>query len=108
MIVITGANGFIGRKLVVSVLNLGYKNVRCFVRPSGDTTLLESIKADYPEKNVEILKGNLLSGEECAAAAKGMSIVYQLAAGKEKTSNIFPLYCLFPILFKFFHIKRIV
>ncbi len=85
LILITGANGFIGKRLVESILKRGFRNIRCFVRPSGDLTRLESIKTDYPDRNIDILKGNLLSRDDCRAAARDAVLVYHLAAGKEKT-----------------------
>src|SRR5204862_4253206 len=37
------------------------------------------------EKNVELISGDLLSREDCQKAAKGVSIIYHLAAGIEKS-----------------------
>ena len=34
-ILITGANGFIGSKVVEALLRYGFKNLRCFCRPSA-------------------------------------------------------------------------
>jgi len=85
LILITGANGFIGKKLVENILNRGFTNLRCFVRPSGDLTQLDRIASSYPDRNIEILKGNLLSRDDCRAAVRGALLVYHLAAGKEKT-----------------------
>ena len=85
LILITGANGFIGKKLVGNLLERGFTNLRFLARPAGDLTHLESIRADYPERNIDIVKGNLLSKDDCRAAARGALLVYHLAAGKEKT-----------------------
>jgi nucleoside-diphosphate-sugar epimerase len=37
------------------------------------------------EAGVEFVKGNLLSREACAAAVRGVSVIYHLAAGTDKT-----------------------
>jgi FlaA1/EpsC-like NDP-sugar epimerase len=36
LILVTGASGFIGSRVVHCLLNLGFRNVRCLVRPSDD------------------------------------------------------------------------
>ena len=36
LILVTGATGFIGSRVVESLLDLGFRNVRCFARPSSD------------------------------------------------------------------------
>jgi nucleoside-diphosphate-sugar epimerase len=40
---------------------------------------------EFSRANVEIVKGNLLSRDNCMTAAEGVSIIYHLAAGIEKT-----------------------
>ena len=35
-ILITGATGFIGARVVQSLLDRGFRNLRCFARPSSD------------------------------------------------------------------------
>lgn len=84
-ILITGANGFIGSRVVEHLLRLGYHNLRCFVRPSSKLSRLEAVIAASGAKNVEILPGNLLSREDANRAARGAVVVYHLAAGIEKT-----------------------
>jgi nucleoside-diphosphate-sugar epimerase len=46
---------------------------------------MEMTKSEYPDRNIDIFKGNLLSREDCHAATKNAVVVYHLAAGKEKT-----------------------
>ncbi len=36
-LLITGATGFIGSRLVETLLDRGFRNLRCFARPSSDT-----------------------------------------------------------------------
>jgi nucleoside-diphosphate-sugar epimerase len=82
-ILVTGAAGFIGAKVVASLLQLGFRNLRCFARPSSNIAKLErSISESRGEGSIEIVKGNLLSGEDCAKATKDISLVYHLAAGR--------------------------
>ena len=41
VILITGANGFVGSKVVEILINMGFKNLKCFVRPTSDLTLFK-------------------------------------------------------------------
>jgi nucleoside-diphosphate-sugar epimerase len=84
-ILITGSNGFIGSRLVDTLLRLGFSNLRCFVRPSSNLTALNAILATAPGARVEVMRGNLLSREDCAKAASDIRVIFHLAAGIEKT-----------------------
>ena len=84
-ILITGANGFIGRRVVECVLEKGFSNVRCLARPSGNLTELNKIITASGKGKVEIIEGNLLSREDCQRASAGVSVVFHLAAGVEKS-----------------------
>ena len=46
-ILVTGAAGFIGFKLVENLLNRGFHNVRCFARPSSDVARLNALAAQH-------------------------------------------------------------
>jgi nucleoside-diphosphate-sugar epimerase len=85
-ILVTGSTGFIGSKLVEILLEYGYRNIRCFVRPSSQLGRLEkTIKQFDAAKSIELITGNLLSREDCRKAAERISIIYHLAAGMEKS-----------------------
>lgn len=86
LILITGSNGFIGSKVVEALLSYGFRNLRCFVRPSSNLTSLNNIiSVTAGEAKIEILKGNLLSCEDSLKAVKDVSLIYHLAAGIEKS-----------------------
>lgn len=84
-ILITGANGFVGSRVARTLLTIGFKRVRCLARPTGKTRSFEAIVREFGEGSVEIIRGNLLSRETCLAAAAGVSVIYHLAAGVEKS-----------------------
>lgn len=84
-ILVTGANGFIGSRVVRTLLSYGFKRVRCFVRPSSNLTSLNKISDSYNNAEIEMVKGNLLSPEGCRSATKDVSVIFHLAAGIEKT-----------------------
>jgi nucleoside-diphosphate-sugar epimerase len=86
VILITGANGFIGPRVVLSLLNLGFRNLRCFVRPTSDLRKLEALQKAGTDARIEVMRGNLLSLNECIAATKDAAIVIHLAAGRGEKS----------------------
>jgi nucleoside-diphosphate-sugar epimerase len=85
LLLVTGATGFIGSRLVQGLLDRGFRNVRCFVRPSSDAARLASAGRAHGAR-VEVFTGNLLSREDCAAATKDVAIVFHLAAGRGEKS----------------------
>jgi nucleoside-diphosphate-sugar epimerase len=85
-ILVTGSNGFIGARVVENLLERGFFNLRCFVRPSSKLQSLKKILEKFPmAKNVEIVSGDLLSREDCQNAAKEISVIFHLAAGFDKS-----------------------
>lgn len=86
-ILVTGATGFIGLRLVVNLLDRGFRNIRCFARPSGALGRLEALAADSRNgARLEIVRGNLLSRADCAVAAAGVTVIFHLAAGRGEKS----------------------
>jgi nucleoside-diphosphate-sugar epimerase len=86
VILVTGAAGFIGAALVANLLARGHRRLRCLVRHSSDLTRLEAARLARVGDGVEVLRGNLLSSEDCAAATRDAVIVYHLAAGRGEKS----------------------
>jgi nucleoside-diphosphate-sugar epimerase len=86
LILVTGATGFIGAALVESLLDRGFRNVRCFARPSSQLNSLEALSQRHNGVGIEVVKGNLLSREDCAAAVKDATVIFHLATGKDGKS----------------------
>jgi nucleoside-diphosphate-sugar epimerase len=80
---VSGANGFIGTRVVEALAGYGFKKIRCFVRPTGNRAMLEEIVKSTGCG--EIIPGNLLSQKDCDAAVSGSAIIFHLAAGNEKS-----------------------
>jgi nucleoside-diphosphate-sugar epimerase len=81
-ILITGASGFIGSRVVEGLLNRGFRNLICFGRPSGKLDKIEDmLKRRTPGAQVRALKGNLLSRQDCETACKEVALIIHLAAG---------------------------
>src|SRR5262245_9168129 len=82
-ILVTGAAGFIGRRVVDELLRRGYSKLRCMVRPSGDLQALDDIVRRHgAAEGVGVVKGNLLSTEDCLRATNDVAVIYHLAAGR--------------------------
>jgi nucleoside-diphosphate-sugar epimerase len=81
-ILVTGAAGFIGPRLVNTLLARGFKKVRCLVRETSNLTRLrEAIENNKGQSRVELFKGSLLSKDDCLNMTRDISVVYHLAAG---------------------------
>ena len=84
-VLVTGAKGFVGSVVVRQLLQRGFTNIRCFARTSAGNDYLAETARAFPDANVEILTGNLLSTGDCRRAAAGAALVYHLAAGTGKS-----------------------
>lgn len=71
-ILITGATGFIGKRLLYRLDEQGYR-VRCLLRPSSRLNLPVPLK-----HSPEIVRGDLLDPASLVAAMDGMDIAYYL------------------------------
>jgi nucleoside-diphosphate-sugar epimerase len=84
-ILITGSRGLLGSRLVATLLERGFRNLRCFTRTSSDIRTLEDLATRY-DADLEIMRGNLLSRADCDTAARDVAVVYHLAAGMGEKS----------------------
>ena len=85
-ILITGSNGFIGARVVAILLEYGFRNLRCFVRPSSNLDRLNKVLKHFDAvDDVELITGDLLIRDDCRRASDGASIIFHLAAGIQKS-----------------------
>jgi nucleoside-diphosphate-sugar epimerase len=84
-ILVTGASGFIGSRVCEALLKRGFSNIRCLARPSSDAPRLQALSLKYPG-HLEVIKGNLLSRQDCSRVMGGIFLVYHLAAGRGEKS----------------------
>jgi nucleoside-diphosphate-sugar epimerase len=87
LILVTGASGFIGSRLVQRLLDLGFHNVRCFIRLSANKARGDALSGlRHKGARVEVIKGNLLSPEDCIVATQEVAVIFHCAAGRGEKS----------------------
>lgn len=77
--IITGATGFLGRRLVQALCEDGAR-VRCLVRASSDTASLQQSLGDFWSQ-VEIERVRLAEADDCRRALTPGATLYHVAAG---------------------------
>src|SRR5437867_5739736 len=82
LILVTGATGFVGPRVVVCLLNRGFKNIRCFTRSSNAPANREYFVGHPDRGGVQWVTGNLLSRKDCITATEDVSVILHLAAGR--------------------------
>jgi nucleoside-diphosphate-sugar epimerase len=80
-ILLTGASGFIGAKVLEELQQRGFRNVRCLVRNSTKVARLHEGSGSTAGPKVEFFQGDLLAKGDCKAAVRDVSVIYHLAAG---------------------------
>lgn len=87
LILVTGAGGFIGSRVVEQLLELGFLNLRCLVRSEKSRAKLQALAQRVSGNgNIEILHGNLLSPTDCLRATENAAVIVHLAAGRGEKS----------------------
>lgn len=77
---VTGSNGFLGTRLVRSLLMQGAKDVVCLVRPGSYRDRLRRVIADFPASRVSMREGTLNRVDAAAQAVRGCDRIFHLAA----------------------------
>jgi nucleoside-diphosphate-sugar epimerase len=86
LILVTGAAGFVGSRVIHNLLERGYHRIRCFVRPSSSASEIVSLIGTGQFPGLHIYRGNLLSHEDCRRAVQDTAVVIHLAAGRGEKS----------------------
>ena len=77
-ILVTGASGFIGSRLLKSLYENGYTNLRA-------TTFARELRNDFDGTNtIEHIKGDLQTAQFCEEVVKNVDVIFHCAAN---TSN---------------------
>jgi nucleoside-diphosphate-sugar epimerase len=79
-VLVTGASGFLGSRVVRQLCDCGLPHIRCFIRPNSDISALERVRDQYPATRIEYVVGNLLCLSDAIRATQGVDAVCHLAA----------------------------
>lgn len=80
-ILVTGAGGFLGVRVVQRLLAHGHTGIRCMLRDRSKVGRLQEAAQSCPQANLEFVFGNLCVRADCAKVVEGVSLVIHLAAG---------------------------
>lgn len=81
-ILVTGAAGFIGIRVVDNLLGRGFNNIRCLIRDTTNIPKLERVINNHSgSSRAKIVAGNLLSQDDCIKYTQDVAVIYHLAAG---------------------------
>src|SRR5262245_7711453 len=86
VVLVTGSTGFLGARVVRSLLSRGFRNIRCFTRRSIDLDTFDVVVDGHRTAGVNLVRGNLLSRDDCIKATKDVAVIYHLAAGTGEKS----------------------
>lgn len=79
MILVTGAAGFLGRRVVRGLAERGVPRIRCVVRPG---TAVSAVPTDFPACAVELVMASFNDSAGLKRAFDGVEVVYHVAAAK--------------------------
>jgi nucleoside-diphosphate-sugar epimerase len=85
-VLVTGAAGFIGSRVVANLATRGFEGIRCILRHGSADRILPAAGNGSHLAPIEVLRGNLLSESDCSRAVEGVRVIYHLAAGSGEKS----------------------
>jgi nucleoside-diphosphate-sugar epimerase len=80
-VLVTGAGGFLGRRIVESLLKKGVGELRVHARQALPAGMIESLRREFPQAQIECVQANLLSRGELEALVAGVDCIVHAAAG---------------------------
>ena len=85
IILVTGAAGFIGNRVVRLLAKRGFKRIHCLVRHSSDLSSLKKVISEFPGCDIKLIRGNLLIPKDCEQAVESAKLVLHLVTGRGKS-----------------------
>lgn len=80
-VLVTGAGGFLGRRVAASLLEQGVDRLRLHFRGRPAQGLVEELAARFPSASIETVAANLLYRHDLDAVVAGVDCVVHAAAG---------------------------
>jgi nucleoside-diphosphate-sugar epimerase len=81
-ILVTGAGGFLGGRLVESLLREGQRDLRLHYRREPDGVKLDALQQQYRDARLETVTANLLRPEQLGRLVSKVDLIIHAAAGK--------------------------
>lgn len=85
-VLVTGAAGFLGKRLIQRLVARNYADIRCNVRRQADIPKLDAMLGGHPHIRLEYCIGNLRYRDDAARAVDDVQLIFHLAAGKKGTA----------------------
>lgn len=79
-ILVTGAGGFLGSRIVERLLEHGQTDIRCMLRDRSKASKLEGLQVSYPKAKLDIRFGNLKNKADAIEVLEGVSLVIHAAS----------------------------
>lgn len=84
-ILITGSGGFLGARIVRSLLASGHHDLRCQIREGRGVDKLQVLARELGATRLEVLPCNLLSRQDTAKLVESVDLIIHAAAGTRGT-----------------------
>jgi nucleoside-diphosphate-sugar epimerase len=80
-VLVTGAGGFLGKRIADSLLRLGVDDLRVHFRQNPPKGMIEDLRARYPKASIEVAQANLLATDTLPPLVLGVDCIVHAAAG---------------------------
>ncbi|MGY0557201.1 MULTISPECIES: NAD-dependent epimerase/dehydratase family protein [unclassified Lysobacter] len=80
-VLLTGAGGFLGRRLARSLLEEGITDLKVHFRHSAPEDFVAELRQGYPGARIDVVLGNLLYGHDAIGLVQDVDCVVHAAAG---------------------------
>jgi nucleoside-diphosphate-sugar epimerase len=80
-VLLTGAGGFLGRRIALSLLQAGVRDLRLLIRGRPAPDLVAGLLRTAPDARIEIVAANLLHAPSLEPACRDIDLVVHAAAG---------------------------
>ncbi|WP_417473667.1 NAD-dependent epimerase/dehydratase family protein [Luteimonas mephitis] len=80
-VLLTGAGGFLGRRIAASLLRAGVSELRLHFRSRPPAGMMEALARSHPDANIEVVGANLLHPQALDALCARIDVLVHAAAG---------------------------